>query len=65
MNKCRLLESSFLSIILTNSIGGIASTVFSKELEQKAEAAGLFAFTQTEEGGASIANSPDFTPVFY
>ena len=46
-------------------MGGIASTVFSKELEQKTEVSGLFTFTQTEEGGASIANSPDFTPMFY
>ena len=54
-------------------IGGLASTstssaqrmAINQKLERRVEESGLFLFTQTEEGGASIANRPDFNPTFY
>ena len=46
-------------------IGSLASLAVSRELEKQVEKAGLFLFTQTEEGGASLVNSPDFKPRFY
>ena len=52
-------------------IGALASEAVNQDLEKKVEKAGLFSpwrvqvFTQTEEGGASIANSSDFKPMFY
>ena len=46
-------------------IGALASLAVDADLEKQVEAAGLFLFTQTKEGGASLANSPDFKPRFY
>ena len=46
-------------------MGGLAAMAFSKKLEKEVASAGLFAFTQTEEGGASIVNHADFKPAFY
>ena len=46
-------------------IGGLASLVIDEKLEKQVEKAGLFLFTQTKEGGALIANAPDFTPKLY
>jgi len=34
--------------------------IVSEALEQEAENACLFVFTQSKDGGASIANPPDF-----
>ena len=44
---------------------GLASMAVSPDLEKEVEKAGLFLFTQTEEGGASLANSSNFTPKAY
>ena len=46
-------------------IGGLASLAIDEKLEKQVEKAGLFLFTQTKEGGASIANGPGFHPKFY
>ena len=46
-------------------IGALASMAVSQKLERRVEDLGLFLFTQTEEGGASIANSIDFNPTHY
>ena len=46
-------------------IGGLASMAMNHKLEKRVEESGLFLFTQTEEGGASIANRSDFSPKFY
>ena len=46
-------------------VGALASLAVDVDLEKQVEAAGLFLFTQTKEGGASLANSPDFKPRFY
>ena len=46
-------------------MGALASLSVSPELEREVEEAGLFLFTQTKEGGASLANSPDFVPKTY
>ena len=46
-------------------MGGLASLAIDEKLEEQVEKAGLFLFTQTKEGGASLANSPGFHPQFY
>ena len=46
-------------------MGGLASMAVNPALEEEVEEAGLFIFTQTKEGGASLANSPDFVPKSY
>ena len=46
-------------------IGGLAFLAVDEKLEKQVEKAGLFLFTQTKEGGASIANSQGFHPKFY
>ena len=46
-------------------MGGLASLAIDEKLEKQVEKAGLFLFTQTKEGGASIANSQGFHPKFY
>ena len=46
-------------------MGGLASLAIDEKLEKQVEKAGLFLFTQTKEGGASIANGPGFHPKFY
>ena len=46
-------------------IGGLSSLAIDEKLEKQVEKAGLFLFTQTKEGGASIANGPGFHPKFY
>ena len=46
-------------------MGGLASLAIDEKLEKQVEKAGLFLFTQTKEGGASIANSSSFTPKLY
>ena len=46
-------------------MGGLASMAVDPALEEEVEEAGLFLFTQTKEGGASLANSPDFVPKSY
>jgi hypothetical protein len=40
--------------------GALGSLIVSEALEQQAASEGLFVFTQTKDGGASIANSPNF-----
>ena len=40
--------------------GAIGSLIVSETLEQQAAGEGLFVFTQTKDGGASIANPPNF-----
>ena len=46
-------------------MGGLASMAVDPALEEEVEEAGLFLFTQTKEGGASLSNSPDFVPKTY
>ena len=46
-------------------IGSLAFLAIDEKLEEQVEKAGLFLFTQTKEGGASIANSQGFHPKFY
>ena len=46
-------------------MGGMASMAVNPKLEKEVEKAGLFLFTQTKEGRASLANSPDFVPKSY
>ena len=46
-------------------IGALAALAIDADLERQAEEAGLYVFTQSKEGGASLANSPDFKPKFY
>ena len=46
-------------------IGALASLAIDAELEKEVEESGLYLFTQTKEGGASLANSPNFKPKFY
>ena len=46
-------------------MGSLASLSVGPKLEKEVEGAGLFLFTQTKEGGASLANSPDFSPKSY
>ena len=45
--------------------GALAGLVVDADLEKQVEEAGLYVFTQTKEGGASLANSPNFKPKFY
>ena len=46
-------------------VGGLASMAANHKLEKRVEESGLFLFTQTAEGGASIANHSDFNPTYY
>ena len=46
-------------------VGGMASMAVNHKLEKRVEESGLFLFTQTAEGGASIANHSDFNPTYY
>ena len=46
-------------------IGALASLAIDAELEKEVEKTGLYLFTQTKEGGASLVNSPNFKPKFY
>ena len=46
-------------------MGGLASLAVDEKLEKRVEEAGLFLFTQTEEGGTFIANSKAFSPKIY
>ena len=46
-------------------IGSVASLAISKDLEKQARKEGLFVFTQTEEGGASVLNPENFKPKFF
>lgn len=40
--------------------GAIGSLIVSETLEQQAISEGLFVFTQSQDGGASITNPPNF-----
>ena len=46
-------------------IGSVASLAMSKRLERQAQEEGLFVFTQTEDGGASLLNPENFKPRFF